>query len=180
MIETTNGAAGPERRGRSFLLLAAAALTFTACSTRAAGGDAEVLDTAGLLRRIESSPARVVLVNFWATWCQPCLAEMPDLVLVRGDFGAGELEILAVCMDLTSTGEDSAAKISAFAARHGIDLPIVALEDDLERAQEAFDVTALPHTIVYAAGKAHSTHQGSADRAAFAEMIRAALPPGDS
>lgn len=61
---------------------------------------------------------RPLVVNFWATWCPPCVEEMPDLQRVRDEYRGRGVEIVGV-------GIDNAAKIRDFRDRHGITLPLL-------------------------------------------------------
>ena len=68
---------------------------------------------------------RFVLLNFWATWCSPCLKEMPDFESVYQEMGEEKLVVLAVGM-----GEDK-IKISKFAEKYGFTFPLLA-DPDME------------------------------------------------
>jgi thiol-disulfide isomerase/thioredoxin len=59
------------------------------------------LDFAGLQRLVKRDPAkpRPLLINFWATWCDPCREEFPDLVKIDSDFRAKGLEFVAISLD---------------------------------------------------------------------------------
>jgi len=57
------------------------------------------IDAAGIDSLRESSGARLVLVNVWASWCAPCIEEMPGLVRLRGDYPPSELAIIMVSTD---------------------------------------------------------------------------------
>lgn len=61
---------------------------------------------------------KVVLVNFWATWCEPCVTEMPSLQRLRDQF-APRFEVLGVNF------QEGPARIKAFVERSGITFPIV-------------------------------------------------------
>ena len=63
---------------------------------------------------------RFVLLNFWATWCLPCLKEMPDLEKAYQKMGSKKLIVLAVGM-----GEDKSS-ISRFAEKHQFTFPMIA------------------------------------------------------
>lgn len=63
---------------------------------------------------------KVVLVDFWATWCPPCRAEMPDLVKLNQDLAPKGFTILGVAMD-----EDGAEAVRAFTALQPIPYPVV-------------------------------------------------------
>lgn len=62
---------------------------------------------------------KVVLVNFWATWCEPCVAEMPSLQRLRDQLAASGFEVIAV------NYQEGPARISAFVQNMNLTLPIV-------------------------------------------------------
>jgi thiol-disulfide isomerase/thioredoxin len=70
--------------------------------------------------RLSSFRSRVVLVNFWATWCAPCKVETPWLIEMSNHYRARGLEVLGVSMD--DGGQD---RIRAFAAEHHVTYPIL-------------------------------------------------------
>jgi thiol-disulfide isomerase/thioredoxin len=59
------------------------------------------VDLAALKKLLQRDPAqaRPMLVNFWATWCEPCRAEFPDLVKIDEQYGAGKLDFITVSLD---------------------------------------------------------------------------------
>lgn len=61
---------------------------------------------------------RPLLVNFWATWCPPCVEEMPDLQRVREEYRDRGVEVIGL-------GIDSAEKIQAFRSKHQLTLPLL-------------------------------------------------------
>ena len=64
--------------------------------SRPAAPDFELPDIGGATHRLSDYRGQVVLVNFWATWCAPCRAEMPSLERLKRNFQNSELKILAV------------------------------------------------------------------------------------
>ena len=62
---------------------------------------------------------KVVLVNFWATWCEPCIAEMPSMQQLRERLAAEGFEVLAV------NYQEGPARISAFMQKMNLSFPIV-------------------------------------------------------
>jgi thiol-disulfide isomerase/thioredoxin len=52
-----------------------------------------------LLEREPGKAARPLLVNFWATWCEPCREEFPDLIKINADYGQSKLEIITISLD---------------------------------------------------------------------------------
>ncbi len=83
---------------------------------------------------------RTVLVNFWATWCTPCVAEMPALQRLRDRLASYGVEVIAV------NYQENAARIAPFVERARIDLPIVRDHDGSVRT--AWKVTVFPTTFV--------------------------------
>ncbi len=61
----------------------------------------------------------VVLVNFWATWCEPCVTEMPSLQQLRDELAASSFEVLAV------NYQEGPARISSFMQKMNLTLPVV-------------------------------------------------------
>jgi peroxiredoxin len=80
---------------------------------------------------------KVVLVDFWATWCDPCREEIPDLVKLRDRLKDKGFEILGVSMD-----EDGAKAVKKFIAKQPISYPVVLNAG--ERAPAGWVVPGLP------------------------------------
>src|SRR5947209_16481048 len=90
-----------------FCALSAVLLVFTAPRQSTAGGAATAIDTIrqinldGLKKLLQRDPkdTRPLLINFWATWCDPCREEFPDLVKIDADYPAARLNFVAVSLD---------------------------------------------------------------------------------
>ena len=93
-------------------------------------------------RPISTSDLRgkVVIVNFWATWCPPCRAEIPDLVALQAKYG-DKLQIIGVSQD-----EEPVEVVRRFAAAQRMNYPIVMTTPELEKAFPG--VAALPTSFV--------------------------------
>jgi len=89
------------------------------------------------LRKLEG---RVVVVNFWATWCEPCIAEMPSLQRLRERLRGKPLEVLAV------NYAESPEKVKALLRKSRIELPV--LLDPSKEAADAWNAKGLPMTFV--------------------------------
>ncbi|MEQ1604012.1 MAG: TlpA disulfide reductase family protein [Pyrinomonadaceae bacterium] len=100
-------------------------------------------DLAGIDKSLVDYKGKIVVLNFWATWCAPCRKEMPYLAAIRKDYAAKGVEIIGAAGDAAS----DAAKVSKFARDRKIDFPIWigASTKDMER----FGVgKVLPATVV--------------------------------
>lgn len=83
---------------------------------------------------------KVVLVNFWATWCPPCRKEMPDLEALYERFKDRGFVILAI-------SDEELAKVGPFIAEHKITYPVM-LDPD-RKVNELFQVEGIPKSFVY-------------------------------
>ena len=98
----------------------------------------ELID--GSIINLKDYHHRFVLLNFWATWCVPCLKEMPDLEKAYQQMGSKKLIVLAVGM-----GEDKSS-ISRFAEKHEFTFPMIA-DSTLEIAR-LYGVENIPITYL--------------------------------
>ena len=83
---------------------------------------------------------KVVLVNFWATWCPPCRKEMPDLETLYERFQGQGLVVLSI-------SDETADKVKPFIAERKITYPV--LLDKGRKVNEEFAVEGIPHSFVY-------------------------------
>ncbi|MCP4598868.1 TlpA disulfide reductase family protein [Neptuniibacter sp.] len=86
---------------------------------------------------------KVVLLNFWATWCPPCIEEMPSMQRLREQLDGKPFEIVAV-----NVGEDSAA-VSSFLMELSSDLTFPILLDEEGKSFGELGLRALPTTILF-------------------------------
>jgi thiol-disulfide isomerase/thioredoxin len=66
----------------------------------------------------ESKKGKVLLVNFWATWCIPCVKEFPDLVRLYNEYKEKEFEIIFISVDVP---EDAEGKVKPFLTKNGVE-----------------------------------------------------------
>jgi len=85
---------------------------------------------------------KVILVNFWATWCGPCVREMPSLARLQAGLGSDDFEVVAIASD---RGGWSA--VNTFLKDQGIDKLTVLLDQNM-RASRAVGVFGLPTTLL--------------------------------
>ena len=86
---------------------------------------AEIKDLDGNAYKLEDKKGKVVLVNLWATWCGPCIAEMPHLREMQEKYQANGFEVIGLNTGDNDTGEaEPADKIRAFVAQKALNYPI--------------------------------------------------------
>ena len=113
--------------------------------TRVTPADAPVIK-----RAIAAQRGHVVLVNFWATWCGPCVAEFPAIVQTSRRYKSQGLRVFAVSADQL---KDRQTKVVPFLVKSGADFPAYLEKSaDPEEFIDAFDPAwqgDLPRTIIY-------------------------------
>ena len=115
-----------------------------------------VRDIDGKTISLADLKGKVVLVNFWATWCPPCRAEIPDLVKLQDKY-RDKLVVLGISED-----EVDPAQVKAFATEQKMNYPIVMATTELRQIFKG--VAALPTTFVLdTEGKIQMRHVGMLD-----------------
>lgn len=147
---------------KHFMLLAA----LLSITLRAGATGFEFNDMQGRAQRLSDYKGKWVLVNFWATWCPPCLEEIPDLVDMYNSHKTGNIAVIGVAMS------SSAASVRAFAKQMEISYPIVLGSDRI--AAQIGRIDALPTSYLYdPSGKLVSYQEGMITREAVENYIRA-------
>ncbi len=96
--------------------------------------------TAGESLSLESLRGKVVLIDFWATWCKPCVKTMPELDAVYRDYQKQGLVVVGVSVD---QGDDREKKVKKFLSKKPVGYPI-AIDNAEGSSWEAFNVAVLP------------------------------------
>ncbi len=102
----------------------------------------DMTDTAGARHRLADYKGRWVVVNFWATWCAPCVKEIPEIAEFHKAHGRN-VEVLGIAVD-----NEEVDKTKWFAKKVGHEYPLV-LGDDPKVEKQFGKVKGLPTTIVF-------------------------------
>jgi thiol-disulfide isomerase/thioredoxin len=114
----------------------------------------QLIDSEGNLFSLEELKDKIIFMNFWATWCPPCVAEMPSINKLYKDMGT---DVAFVMLSFDKDFE----KAKAFNKRKGYGFPIYSLASNLPAM---FESSSLPTTfVVDAEGNLALTHKGMAD-----------------
>jgi len=125
--------------------------------------DFTLTDLQGKSWRLSDLRGKVVMVNFWATWCPPCRKEMPDLQALYDKYKDRGFMVLSI-------SDEEAAKVGPFIAERKISYPV--LLDLGRKVNEAFVVEGIPKSFVYdREGKLVAQSIDMRTRAQFLEML---------
>lgn len=109
--------------------------------------------------RLDDFKGQWVILNFWATWCPPCLIEMPSLQALQDKMGGQGLQVVAVSLDRNMNGE----KLRSFINKHEFG-PIAAYYDPSNQVIRGLSLAGLPTTFILAPnGKVFAKFEGDAD-----------------
>ena len=131
----------------------------------------------GKISSTASLKGKVVFINFWATWCPPCRAEMPSLQQLAEIYGPEQLQVLAL-----NVGEGP-RRIAQYLQSSGLELTV--LLDPKSEAAKAWGASVLPTTILIdAEGRPRQRVRGEVDwsgreaQALVEPLLRSPLKPG--
>lgn len=150
---------------------AASAVSDVSCMPNAkpANLDFKFKDLEGKEVALSSYKGKVVLLNFWATWCGPCKAEIPGFVELQAKY-KDKLTVIGLSVD------DPADKARAFATEYKINYPIL-LGDGNEAVQDAYGpIWGIPASFIISKdGKVCRKHLGIAPKAVFEKELVALM-----
>jgi thiol-disulfide isomerase/thioredoxin len=144
------------------MLVAAVGGYFVSGSWRTAQIDSDRIlgatfpDLSGTPRTIGSWKGKVLVVNFWATWCPPCLEEIPMFVRLQRELGQQGLQFVGIAVDRQD-------KVAQFVAKNAVNYPIMIGQLDAISVAESAgnDSGGLPYTLVFdRQGQVVSRHYG--------------------
>jgi thiol-disulfide isomerase/thioredoxin len=134
--------------------------------------DLAFTDLDGAPRRLSDWDGKLVLLNFWATWCTPCLKEIPLLVEAQRQYGPRGLQVVGLAMD-------QPAPVEAWRKRLGMNYPIMVGEADILDAMDRLGDTlgAFPFSVLIAPdGRVLDRTSGDLTREEIRDWIEGKLP----
>jgi thiol-disulfide isomerase/thioredoxin len=143
----------------------------SAATTASRRPDFTLNDLSGTPQAISQWDGKVLVVNFWATWCEPCRREIPLLNALQSEYAGKGVQVLGVAID-------DAVEVKAFLESMPISYPVVVGEQDAVDALAGFgaEMTVLPYTaFVGRDGRIESLHAGELHRDEAATLIKGLL-----
>jgi peroxiredoxin len=140
----------------------------TAANSRKIAPDFTLKDSEGAAVKLSDYKGRVVLLDFWATWCGGCKVEIPWYMEFQSKYKARGLSVIGVSMD-----EDGWKSVKPFLEKQPMNYSVVVGDPDLAKL---YGVDAMPMTLLIDGdGKIAASHVGMVDKVAFEGEIRALL-----
>jgi thiol-disulfide isomerase/thioredoxin len=136
---------------------------------RSEAPDFALEDAAGELVRLSEHKGQVVLLNFWATWCNPCRLEVPWFIEFQRTYGPEGFTVIGVSLD-----EDGWMPVLPYLAEQGVNYPVVLGKIDVLQAYGGLD--SIPTTLIIdRRGRVAATHLGLVSKSVYERDIVAAL-----
>jgi thiol-disulfide isomerase/thioredoxin len=134
--------------------------------------DLEFRDLDGAPHRLSEWDGKLLLLNFWATWCTPCLKEIPLLIEAQRRYGPRGLQIVGLAMDQREP-------VEAFRRRLGINYPVMLGEIDIIEAMDRLgdELGAFPFSVLIAPdGRILDRASGDLTREELLQWLEPNLP----
>jgi len=105
--------------------------------------DFTLMDVSGQSRNVSEWQGKVLVINFWATWCPPCLEEIPHFIELQDKYGDQGVQFLGIALE----GVD---EVINFADKIGINYPLLVGEQEVIKLAGKFgnQIGGLPYTVV--------------------------------
>lgn len=123
----------------------------------------EEISASDLLTKIRAERGKVVVVNFFASWCPPCKVEIPELISLRKEVSEEHMVLLGVSVD------ENPLELHAMVAGAGFNYPVFRAKQDLP---SVFNISSIPRLLIYdTKGTLVVDHVGVADMALLSAKV---------
>lgn len=117
--------------------------------------DMEEISQPALANLINQNSGKVIMLNFFATWCPPCRTEIPELAKLRASFPPDKLEVIGLSVD------EEEAPVPGFLKETGVNYPVYMAGEDVTGS---YQISSVPHNVFYnPAGQMVISEPGLAD-----------------
>ena len=110
--------------------------------------DFRLPDAQGRPVRFKDLDADLVLLDFWGTWCPPCIQSVPHLIALQEKLGAGRLKVVGIAYEKSGSAAERAALVTASASKLGINYQVLLGDSDSCPLQAALHVQAYPTMVL--------------------------------
>jgi peroxiredoxin len=142
--------------------------TLILAKSRKSAPDFTLRDSAGTAVRLSDYRGKIVLLDFWATWCHGCMTEIPWYVEFQKKYKERGLVVIGVSMD-----GDGWKSVKPFVAEHDVNYPVVIGNESLAKQ---YAVEQMPVTLLIdETGRIAESHSGVVNKEAFEADIRTLL-----
>lgn len=143
-------------------------LMFVAMPLIGHAADLPALNNGQLNDLLKKNEGKVIMVNFFATWCPPCRAEIPEIVKLRDAYPENKLLVIGLSVD------ESAPAVPPFIKKSGVNYPVYMADRDIT---DAYNVTSVPHNAFIAPdGRLIISEPGMADLKVLRQVVTDLLP----
>ena len=126
-----------------------------------------LLDMTGRSVSLADFKGKVVILDFWATWCPPCKREIPDFIKLQSEYGSKGVQIVGIALDQPN-------KVKAFVKDNGMNYPLLLGTNEV--AASYGGVEAIPTTFVIdKSGKIVAKYEGLRPKETFESQIKKLL-----
>ena len=136
--------------------------------------DFTLKDFTGKAVKLSDYKGKVVLLDFWATWCEPCKLEIPWFIEFQKKYGASGFQALGVSVD------DTAAQLAPYVARMKMNYPVLQGKDHDDIQNAYGPLVGIPVTVVISRdARMCVKHLGISSKESFEKEIKSLLAPFD-
>jgi len=134
--------------------------------------DFTLKDFTGKTVKLSDYKGQVILLDFWATWCEPCKLEIPWFIEFQKKYGASGFQAIGVSVD------DTPAQLAPYVARMKMNYPVLQGKDRDDIQNAYGPLAGIPVTVVISRdAKMCVKHLGISSRESFEKEIKSLLPP---